>query len=280
MLLLFLAVIPLLGQGEGRAFQEKINLSIFGGIWSKQTNTNNNGWNIGAYADYLPYKSSNGRWTGGIYSVYNHSNFKDNLSKYDAKIEEYGLGLTGGYYYEGFSTRKFLFLGFSLGWKHAQDKGSSQNRWGKYEATDEVELITSNINFNLISRFDVLLPRTQILISLQAPLSSNKKAYWEGKEITSESWDRTYGEVLLKQSIINLGLNTNLYLSPKLIAAFAYSKGDNSRSYSIGVDLSLHKQYKDDFLSVYCLYKIGKDVDANSIFFGLNFSPMSLIFGN
>jgi len=272
MLLLLMAVTPLLGQ----TFKERVNFSIFGGVWSKQTNINNNGKNIGVYLDYLPYKSQNG-WTVGFFAVGNYSNFKDNLTKYEADVKEYGLGGTFGYYDDAFSKSNQLFLGFSFGWKHIDDKGISQNRWGRYEGIDKVELATANINFNLLKRSNIF-PRTQILLTFQIPFTSVKEAHWNNETVKSESWNRTYIEVLAKESIVNLGLNTKLYLSPKIIGGYAYSKGDNKNVYMIGGEVALHKQYKDDFLSVYCLYKVSGQRDDNTFVFGLNMNLISLIF--
>ncbi|MFA5155221.1 MAG: hypothetical protein WC453_02200 [Patescibacteria group bacterium] len=263
--------LPILGQ----SFQDRLNVVAFGGYYAKQQNTNANGHNEGVYVDGLPFKSSNGVWTAGLYGSASISSFRDNISRYDGNIKEYGGGITVGYYKADLSAKYQLFVGASAGVKYSDDQGSSSSRWGEYVGRQKDWLMATTINLNLLSNA-AILPRTQVVVSFQKPFKSEKTASWNDATIPSDVWDKTYVEIIGRQSIINAKIG-ELFLSPKLTALYSFSKGNKESKYAVGGELALHRPYKDDFLSLYCYYKMSNITDNQEFSFGLNLNIATFI---
>lgn len=266
------------GQGSGLLFQKgRINASLYSNIWTLQNNSNVDGYGYGVYLDYLPLKTGNNVWSAGLFASASQSGYYQNLSKYTSWLREVRVGLTTGYYLENLSMRRSLFIGFSSGLKYVWDRGESNLR-GRYNGNQRDLLIVSNLNLNIFKKIGDMVQhtwftRSQLLVTLENPLYTYKKSEWNSKTVTSQIWDKTYLEFLFKENIFNRSINSiwkEVFVSPKLLVLYSHSKGNQEDCYGTGLDLTLHKQYKDDFLSVYCLYKMNKQ--NNTIIIGSNIS--------
>ena len=138
-------------------------------------------------------------------------------------------------------------------------------------------MLTANLNFNLLSSWGNFLPRTQIVVTGQKPMYSTKVSAWNRKEIASTIWDKTYFEVLARQSLANIKIirSSNLLLSPKLVGLYSYSLGNKETCFGLGGEVSLHRPFVDDFLTVYGFYKIG--AVKNIFVFGASLNIASLL---
>jgi len=258
-------------------FKAPFNIVVFGNYYFRQQNTNNNGNGQGLYIDYLPLKSRGGFWTAGGYLIGDHSWFTDNLSKYTANVWEIAGGGVLGYYNENFSSLYSTYIGFTLGGKYAQDNGNASLH-GVYAGKQEDWLLCFNVNFNLLKRGIGYFPRTQVQLTFQKPIFSSKKASWNGEKIVSDVWDKTYIEVLVKQSIRSWHLTGDLFYSPKILTLYSYSAGNQRDSYGLGAEISINRQYQDDLFSLSALYKCNGRFDDNLFIFAVNIN-LSSIFG-
>ncbi|MFA5184665.1 MAG: hypothetical protein WC456_04035 [Patescibacteria group bacterium] len=267
------------------AFIAKTNVIGFGGYWFLPSNINNNGSWDGAYFDYRFYESQYlPILTVGLYGTANWTRFTDNLSRYSAQTREFSGGLVIGYYTEQFSQTRPMFLGLSLGIKHGKDNGESSSRYGKYSGTQIDFLWSLGLNLNLIKvpePGEKMWPRTQILLNLESPFSSKKEAFWNSEKIESAVWNRSYLGITAKQSIMDHYYNVGLVISPKIIATYSYSWGDSQNNYGLGGEISLHQPFKDDFLSIYYIFKISNKLGRNVSNFGININfALILLYNN
>jgi len=295
--LIMLVALTLVGTAMFGQYYHERNIVAFGGYLFEPQTSQNNGHYYGLYADWQLFRrstilrdlgdgwmaeSSNGSvWTVGPYAVINRSAFYQSQSLYSGKILEAGGGMIVGYYKGEFTNRHGLFIGSSLGAKYAWDNGEGRLS-GLYEGRQRDLLLAANLNINLLkSRAnDRLLPRTQVVITYQKPISkfSSKFASWNSSEIPGQSvWDKTYLEIIARQSIydIPLGRYDDLSLSPKLIGLYSYSAGNQEQCVGLGGEVSLHRPGRDDYFTLFCLYKqselknvliIGMSVNLISVF--------------
>lgn len=262
-------------------FQEKTNFVFFAGT-VKSEQTDQFGQYYGFYADYLAYKSADHRISFGPYGVISRSDSRYRGGRGLNRNLEYGGGLSFGYYEPDFSFRHQSFLGFSLGIIKATEKQDLQMKEGMFEAWQDDLYLSSSLNFNLLKAVGTrpnLFPRSQIQFRYKHPLKSTKVAYWEQKAIETFVWDKTYLEVLAKQSIYKdiLTWRSNIYYSPKLVLSYNYSKGDNRNFYGLGFETSLAREYRDDFLSLGILYKVSENFADNYYIVSLQFNLSSLL---
>jgi hypothetical protein len=265
-------------------FRDRTNVVLFGGYHANQLNTNDNGNYEGVYVDYLAFKSDWSGWSAGPYLSVSRSTFALELSQYDSKSQEISFGGTVGYYAPNFSAVNQAFTGLSLGLKSVSEDGESLIRKGPsrghYFGRQKDLMLTTAINFNLMKSEWAFHPdiftRLQVMVTGQFPISSSKESFWNDSLLTGDPWDKTYVQVLGKESLAKFGLSDKLFFSPKVVALYAYSRGDNSQAYGIGVELSLFKIYKEDFLSISGIYKISEPGKSNVFLWGLNFNVASL----
>ena len=267
-------------QAQYEFFQEKTNFVFFAGT-VKSEQTDQLGHYYGLYADYLAYKSNDHRFSVGPYAVISRSDSRYQEANGLNRNLEYGGGLSFGYYEPDFSFRYQSFLGFSFGITKGVEKQELQMREGLFEAWQDDLFFSGSLNFNLLKAFGTrpnLFPRSQIQLRYKTPISSDKVAYWEGRGIETYVWDKTYLEVLAKQSIYKdlLTWRSNIYYSPKLVFSYNYSKGDKRDFYGLGLEISLAREYRDDFLSLGVLYKVSEITD-NYFIVSLNFNLSSFL---
>jgi hypothetical protein len=188
-------------------------------------------------------------------------------SGYTGNSQDLGVGLNVDYY--SYKPSDFDLWGeLNAGRKGNWDKGQLNNVYGNYNGQQNNFLLSLGLDFNLW-RKDVLafLPRLQFQTSVTIPLSEVKHGYWNGQSIPDQVWNMRYGEVWLKASLINIYL-ARTFLSPKVVGFYSHSDGNQENYYGYGVELSLHKPYRDDYISFYCLYKVS-DKYENSLVIGL-----------
>jgi hypothetical protein len=293
-LLIALALVGTMAFGQ---YYHERNIVAFGGYLFEPSNSQNNGHYYGLYADWQLFRrstilrdlgdgwmaeSSDGSvWTVGPYVVVNRSAFYQSLNRYSGKILEAGGGMIVGYYKGEFTNRHSLFIGSSLGAKYAWDNGEGRLS-GLYEGRQRDLLLAVNLNINLLKSQanDRLLPRTQVVVTYQKPFSkfSSKFAAWNDSEIPGQIvWDKTYLEIVVRQSIYDISLSKydDLFLSPKLIGLYSYSTGNKEKCVGLGGEVSLHRPGRDDYFTLFCLYKqselknvliIGASVNLVSMF--------------
>ncbi len=257
------------------SFQDQVNVVMFSGYHLRQENINNNGYWLGTYIDYSPYKTRN--WNIGVYVLYSKSKFQDNILQYNGRIEEYTLGLISGYY-SHFSIKNQIFIGFSLGYNHVIDHGNSHNLFGNvYEGEQKDQLISTNINLNFLHN-STTFSRTQLLLFWKKPIKSTKKATWNQAPIEGSVWDKTYIEILGKETFLDFDIGRNIFSAAKVITIYSYSKGNKENNYGGGMEISLHHKYQDDFISLYGLYKLSNISKRQEFVYGINCNLINIFF--
>ncbi len=278
-----------IGQVFGQ-FRENVNMSIFTGAYVAQQNTNNRGGWYGLYAEYMPIKTAGGL-NLGFCAVADRVYFRSNslLNKYEGSSDEFGAGLAAGKYSE-FLTQKFSgYFGANAMVKSTKDNGEGKSiqpdgTIGKYTMVQEDLMFSAELNINLLKTFGVrenLFPRSQLKLTYQKPLKSQKTDFWNNVLIEeSLIWNKAAEGAEFKQSIIQIGRDNTL-LEPKLMIGYQHYIGDNSKWLYYGPELSLKKRGWDDFLSVYFFVKqqVGNyqpNMNSTQFVLGLNFMPFNL----
>lgn len=270
-------------------FQDNVNLSLFTGGFVAPQNANNNGYWVGAYTE-LMHRFPNG-FNAGFCAVGSKSEFQtnDTVMAYEATSFDFGAGLAMGKYFEMFTLTHSAYIGGNAMIKFNQDHGESQaigldGRLGHYSATQKDVMLALGLNFNLLKNFGMrenLLPRTQLRLSLQEPLSSKKSAYWNEYHIREALlWNKAAYSAEFKQSIFQAG-SFNVMFEPKLYLGYYHYKGDGSNWCAIGPEIGLKMRGWDDFLSLYFLVKkqVGEfkpHFNDRQFVFGLNFTPTNI----
>jgi hypothetical protein len=285
--LLALMTLTVVGQVFGQ-FRERVNLSLFAGGYAAQQNANNNGYWYGLYIDYMPIKTDNG-WLLGFCAVADRVYFKSNttLSRYDGSSDEMGIGLAGGKWSEFLTQRYSGYFGANLMIKSVRDKGVGQSiqpdgTLGEYKMDQEDLMLSGELNINLLKAFGVrkIFPRSQLKLTGQKPLKSEKTSFWNNSPIKeSMLWNKAAYGAEFKQSITNIGRNT--LVEPKIMVGYHHYVGDDSHWLSLGPEISLKKVGWDDFLSVYCFWKqqtgnFEPNLNSRQIVFGVNLMPFNI----
>ncbi|PIR95667.1 hypothetical protein COT93_00875 [Candidatus Falkowbacteria bacterium CG10_big_fil_rev_8_21_14_0_10_37_18] len=228
-------------------YLEKINISAFSS-WENNAIHNSNYY--GMYANYFLYKS--GSFMFGPYITGSISD-NSNVNGYNGNAKEIGAGvLLGWFSYSLLGSQDFdTWLSPNIGVKYNMDQGQVSLYSGKQ--TDW--LLQVGLDLNIWQR-DLLglFPKIQINAGMQIPLSGEKTSFWDNTRIDDAVWDRGFASIMGKLTILNIGVGS-LYLSPKLIGLYNFSRGDKQTTLGPGFELSLHKPHTDDFISAYCLYK-------------------------
>ncbi len=271
-------------------FRDNVNVSLFAGGYAAQQNANNRGHWYGIYAEYMPIKTANGL-NMGFCAVASQVGFKSNdtISSYEGSSTDFGAGLALGKYVEFLTSTHSGYFGSNLMIKSSQDIGEgvslqSDGKLGKYTMQQKDVLLSGELNINLLKNFgfrENLLPRTQLRLTFQTPLKSQKSSFWNETPIKeSMLWNKAAYGAELKQSLVDIG-RFDLLLEPKLYGGYYHYKGDNSNWVALGPELALKMRGWDDFLSVYCLVKqqIGdyeRHYNSTQFVFGINFMPFNI----
>ena len=275
-ILLFMIALALAGTSQAQ-FRDRSNVVLFGGYLQETENRQNVGEFSGLYLDYLAIKSPGNGWSLGPYAIASQSSFYDEPGNYYGHNWEAGAGAVLGYY-NSLNGLWQIFAGSSLGLKYAWDNGSAQADFGDYLGRQRDLFLYGNLNFNLLKggAAPLLLPRTQLVLTFQKPIYSYKEAYWKGQAISSEVWNKSYFEAIIRQSLLNIKMGKlgGLFMSPKAVGLYSYSLGNRETCFGFGGEISLHRPYKDDFLALYGLYKIGSL--KNVIVIGANLNIASI----
>jgi len=256
---------------SAQTFKERVNVSLFSG-W-EQNNISDSRY-YGLYSSWFAYKGD--RWMIGPYVVGALSG-NDSRTGYNGNAWEVGLGLSSGWYFHHFFNDKgyATWIGISGGLKYAADKGELSQISGSYRGNQKDWLGCFGADFSLWKKNALAWwPRVHAQFTVQSPLSEKKEAYWNNLPIADPAWDKGYLASLLKVSLLNIAWGQT-YASPKIIAAHSFSQGDKQSNLGLGAELSLHKPFRDDFFSVYALYKIS-NTKSNRLALGISFNLMSL----
>lgn len=255
---LFLAVmvLPLALLAQSVPISRNANLSVFTGYFAKRQNTNNNGYWVGAYGDLPLYRSSRENFNFGIWGLYAHSKWTDNLAQYSAVINDYALGFNGGYYDEFFSFAHAFYGGIAIGYKYSSEIGQVEKRDYTSIGQQRDHILTGNINLNLLKSSGYhprFLPRTQLIFSGQISLNAQKVLSENDKpEREVDCWNKNYYEITLKQSIVDISLNRleSVFLQPKIGVQYSHYVAGDPDVYSYFAEIAFHKVGADDFLSL------------------------------
>jgi len=263
-------------------FQEKTNLVFFSGLVYKQNNPTDKGVYYGVYADYLAFKSSSGHLSFGPFAVLSCSSSQYSLGNGLNEYENYGGGISAGFYNPDFSFKHQIFIGMSLGLNYGRERQQVKEATGIYQAVQEDVFLNTGLNFSILKSFGLqpdLFPRSQIQFHLKLPLKSTKEAYWNNEAIQNEPWDKTYFEVIAKENIFQapIGWRQEFFYAPKLVGFYSYQAGDSRSYYGLGAEVSLRREYRDDFLSLNVIYKESQSFECNYWIVGLNFNLSSLL---
>ena len=250
------------------------NVSVFGGYSFKIQNTNNNGQYGGIYADCPIGKDS--LWNIGVWGLYSHFSFKDNLVFYKSQTSEMAGGLNGGYYKENFLPRYAFYGGLAVGYKYSREIGRVDKVDYSSEGlqTDNLVVAYLNLNLNKVVQYG-LFPRTQLVVNWQEPFLSDKTLSENNLASKTDTvWNKGYCEVTLKQSICDILISSRnkIFAQPKLGFSSAIYKKGFPTSVGALAEISLKRGLDDDFFSVYCMVKDypGKKTDNIIIGFSLN----------
>lgn len=269
MLIAVTAVVPLKGQGF-KSFKEKTNIVVIGQHENELSNTHNNSNGAIVYLDYAIYDNNN--LMVSPFAIIGISG-NNNVSGYEGRIKEYGVGISIGKYWPKVMETNEAWAGFNVGLRKNQDKGEVGNQFGTYNGEQNDLALTLGTGFNLWKKdIKSWFPRIQLQTNAIIPLSEKKDGFWNNAPIPDQTWNKTYIEVWLKQSLINISIGP--YLTPKLAFQYSYAEGNKENSYGLGGEVSFHKPYRDDFLSFYCLYKISGKYE-NKISAGVIISLLS-----
>jgi len=267
-LLLLAFLLPLATKAQAPiSISRHANLSIFSGYYAKRQNAHNNGYWIGAYGDLPIYRSLSERWNLGFWGLYVHSKWTDNLNCYTSSSNDFAVGLNTGYYEELFSNTHSFFAGLAIGYKNSRETGKVEKK--KYFSSSQQldHSLVANLNLNLmkVSGYHPrLFPRTQLTLSCQLSFDSQKDLSENGlTNIEVEPWNKGNYEAMLKQSIVDIPLNSSesFFLQPKIGMQYSHYLAGDPNAYVWTVELAWHKIAADDFLSLSLMQKFypGKD---------------------
>lgn len=263
----------------GYSILSSVNVIGYAGYWGLYKNLNNYGTWYGLYADIRLLESPKFNkeiWSVGTYASAARSGFEANLTKYSSRSQEYSAGIVVGCY--SWRPRVPIYLGFNLGIKYSIDRGNSS--WGgNFEAEQSDWLWVAGVNFNIIrltSGKDQWWPRTQLQITYERPFKTEKLTIWNNQVTGNQFWNRTYLEVMARQSVWNYFLSVRHVITPKILVQYTHADGDGKDNYGIGVEVSLHKPYKDDSISLYYLFKGNSSFDRNVSVLGININITNL----
>lgn len=277
------------GQGyDGGMFRDKSNLVFFTGLVDRQASSDW-GYYYGAYADYRIFKSANDKWSIAPYFVASRSDSKNlvDVKRNDfgvgaSKNAEYGGGLSFGFYEPELTFRYQSFVGFSAGLRYGREAQINELLKGIYESGQEDLFLSLGLNLHLLKSFGLrpdLFPRSQFQVTWKKPMKSEKIAFWDKKSIPAYPWNKSYLEVMAKQSIFQnfLSPNSDIQCASKLIGLYSYSNGDKRSFYGLGAEFSLRRENRDNFLSLNITYKESLKFSDNYIIVGCNFNFSSLL---
>ncbi len=255
-------------------FQEKTNLVLFSGIVDRQ-NFDQVGAYYGLYSDLTVYKTKNHQWLfGGFAQVSGGQNKSPSYSDY-----EYGGGLFLGNYNPKFSSNFQSFSGFSLGLTQQKDRQENYTGPNLFSSWQKDLFLKSELNLNFLKKEenDKWFPRTQIQLRYKKSLNSERVSLWNDEVIETSAWNKDYFEFIFKESIFKDKLKNLVYWSPKLVSFYSHSWGDSRSFYGLGLETSLFKKYRDDFLSLGVLFKGSNRFSDNYLIVSLNLNISSLI---
>jgi len=259
---------PTLGQESTGGYQGNFNFVVYGYGHGLQQNLHNNGLGVGTYADYSTKLSR--AWRIGGYANISMGGSRDNVGHYTSRSGNYGLGAVISNYQPGFSMNYQLFWSTGVGIKYNTDHGESSWSYGNYVGEQKTYLLAFSASINLQKKVETkFCPRTELWISWQIPIKSQKQATWNGEAIKISPWNKEYIQLQIRNSLWSF-LFEGVYVSPELIGVYTYDSGAAESNFGIGSGLSVHEKGKDNILSGYYIIKFNSAFDRNNIILGVN----------
>lgn len=259
-------------------FQEKTNLVFFSGIVDRQKSDQISSY-YGFYGDLTMYKSKNQQFLLGTFFQISGSSLSSNDLALKNSDYEVGGGFFLGRYNPNFSSNFQSFSGLSLGITQQRDRFSVVSYDGVFTSWQRDYFLKSELNINFLKKIESKkwFSRAQFQLRLKKSLKADKFSFWNKKEIESLIWNKDYLELIFKESVFRDKFKNNTYWSPKIVSFYSYAWGDSRSFYGLGLEGSLFKRYRDDFLAVGILFKGADSFRDNYLIISLNLNINSLI---
>lgn len=275
LILLFAAIAPAMAQTSD--FQNRVNLSLFAGGSMRRHNAYDYGTYYGLYVDGAPIASYDGKWRAGLFAVVDKIYYNGYSSYYQNHRFEAAGGINVGRYDEYFSTKYQSFVGLNLGLKYGCDNDDRQTANGYYRGKQQDYFLIGSLNLNLIKAYNLAtFPRTQILIDFQKSFSTQKEGYWNDTLTESPAWDKSYWDGFLKESFLSTKFGSKVRMDLKAVIGFSHYAAGSPTAYTLGGEISWHRNGHDDFLSIYWQEKFNGHPEDNFISFGANINVIEI----
>ncbi|MGE5425981.1 MAG: hypothetical protein ACM3PZ_02820 [Bacillota bacterium] len=234
------------------------NLVLFAGQFSEvDSSIIRGGWK-GVYADVALFRSADEAFNLGLWGLYSRPKWENTEDKFKSTAHEVAFGLTGGYYDDIVGFVHALYIGGAIGYKHISEKGIWQSAT-RDQSLQNDDLVIGILNLNLLKHdygMTRWLPRTQLIITHQAPQKSARETIINKKRTETAPWDKTSTDILFKQSIYDIPLSYELFLQPKI--GFQYSRYSGPDAKAWIIEAGIRKIYADDFFTL--SYMAKKDI--------------------
>lgn len=165
---------------------------------------------------------------------------------YQSKLSEVAVaGFWQTYSDSLFGGRYNFFSEWNVGYKYVTDQGSEN----LYSRRQDDNMAYTSLTANWF-KYKGVMRRIELNSFYQKSLSFFKEAYWDGKRIETDSWNRDYFEASLRVDVFTINLNKDTWrLSPKAIFIYDHEFQGHNNYLGWGVGLSLFKLFRLDWLS-------------------------------
>lgn len=276
-IIVFLLTLILIVQARAQApeqpaltsFYNRSNLTLFTGLVTG--NKGHLGHYYGAYGDITLNKNPN--FMHGVFAQIAQSGGRKD--SYRDGNYEFGGGYFLGLYKPELSEKFQGFFSSNIGLLVQKDHQED----GFYLAKQNDLFLKLDVNLNFLKRneFAKWFPRTQIEARYKNSIRSSKVGKWKDEVISTDPWNKNYLEVIFKQSVFRNKFSKGVLWSPKIVAYYSHAWGDSRSFYGLGLETSLFKMFRDDFLSLQILYKESNNFSQNYLVIGLNFNILNLL---
>lgn len=105
----------------------------------------------------------------------------------------------------------------------------------------------------------------KFMLTYQQPLKSSREAYWEGERTADSAVNKGYFKVVAENTFCSLPLtpSESLRFEPKIIGSANYQFLDQRIIYSLGVGITLARQYSQEVLTLDASIKFDQKAPGN-----------------
>ena len=196
----------------------------------------------------------------GAFVNYNEVGSKFNNFNYFDKEWAGGLAVNFGSQY--WLTNYELWGWLNVGLKKTADHGAID----KYESRQNDNLFYSfgGIMFkNALNRGPFFIEK--FMFTFQQPLKSSREAYWDAKPTSDSSVNKGYFKVVGENTFCSLPItrSESLRFEPKLIGSATYQFLDQRMIYSLGIGVTLARQYSQEIMTIDANIKFDQKAPGN-----------------